>query len=213
MKEANVLFLEGSESLLSPDKLSSVLAARQEYQIDENPWPMHDILPKASFRIAYNDRSILIDFVVKERDIRSKHVYYNDPVYKDSCVEFFIAFDDDKAYYNFEFNCTGTCLAGYGAGRQRELLPFSAGYPIETEVRFKQAKDSFPDITWELSAVIPFEVFVKHSIRSLRGKVCRGNFYKCGDELPQPHYLTWSRIESKSPDFHLPEFFGQLNFQ
>lgn len=213
MKEANVLFLEGSESLLSPGKLSSALAASQEYHIDEDSWPMQDILPKASFRISYNDRSILIKFVVKERDIRSKHVYYNDPVYKDSCVEFFIAFGDDKAYYNFEFNCTGTCLAGYGEGRQRELLPFSAGSPIETEVCFKQAKDSFPDIIWELSAVIPFEVFVKHNIRSLRGKSCRGNFYKCGDELPHPHYLAWSRIQADSPDFHLPQFFGLINFK
>ena len=37
-----------------------------------------------------------------------------------------------------------------------------------------------------------------------------GNFYKCGDETPAEHYLSWHPITSAGPDFHRPECFGTL---
>ena len=37
-----------------------------------------------------------------------------------------------------------------------------------------------------------------------------GNFYKCGDATLLPHYLSWSQIDTEQPDFHRPEFFGEL---
>jgi len=40
-----------------------------------------------------------------------------------------------------------------------------------------------------------------------------GNFYKCADETSTPHYVSWSEISTAAPDFHKPEFFGELNFQ
>jgi hypothetical protein len=39
------------------------------------------------------------------------------------------------------------------------------------------------------------------------------NFYKCGDELPTPHFLSWNPIEWKEPSFHRPEQFGKLIFE
>jgi hypothetical protein len=38
----------------------------------------------------------------------------------------------------------------------------------------------------------------------------RANFYKWGDGTSVPHYLTWSHIVTETPDFHRPEFFGEL---
>ena len=38
----------------------------------------------------------------------------------------------------------------------------------------------------------------------------RANFYKCGDKTAHPHYLSWSPIHTEKPDFHRPEFFGEL---
>jgi hypothetical protein len=41
----------------------------------------------------------------------------------------------------------------------------------------------------------------------------RGNFYKCGDELGVPHFVSWTKIKTDSPAFHMPEFFGGLEFE
>jgi hypothetical protein len=46
----------------------------------------------------------------------------------------------------------------------------------------------------------------------MKGKKCRANFYKCGDDLPEPHFLAWNMINTEEPDFHRPEFFGTLEF-
>jgi hypothetical protein len=47
----------------------------------------------------------------------------------------------------------------------------------------------------------------------LKGKTCRANFYKCGDDLPEPHFLSWNNIIADKPDFHLPQYFGTLTFE
>ena len=40
----------------------------------------------------------------------------------------------------------------------------------------------------------------------------RANFYKCGDKTSHPHWLTWAPVGFPKPHFHLPEFFGTLEF-
>jgi hypothetical protein len=40
-----------------------------------------------------------------------------------------------------------------------------------------------------------------------------GNVYKCGDAMPQAHYLTWNPIGTSRPDYHRPEYFGYLKFE
>jgi hypothetical protein len=69
------------------------------------------------------------------------------------------------------------------------------------------------DIHWELTVAIPVDVFTHHEVSSLEGRKCEGNFYKCGDELEEPHFVSWTHIESPQPDFHLPQFFGSLIFE
>ncbi len=51
-----------------------------------------------------------------------------------------------------------------------------------------------------------------HAIDSLEGKRIPANFYKCGDKLRTPHFLSWNKIEIEKPDFHRPDFFGELHF-
>ena len=48
---------------------------------------------------------------------------------------------------------------------------------------------------------------------SLKGKTLRANFYKCGDKLQQMHFLSWNPIDVPKPDFHRPDFFGEVTFQ
>ncbi len=44
------------------------------------------------------------------------------------------------------------------------------------------------------------------------GHRAAANFYKCGDETAVPHYGAWSPIDTPQPDFHRPEFFGEVVF-
>ena len=69
------------------------------------------------------------------------------------------------------------------------------------------------ECTWEAALVIPASAIFRHEIADLDGKVMRGNFYKCGDLLQTPHFLSWAPIGLPQPKFHCPEFFGKLNFQ
>jgi hypothetical protein len=59
---------------------------------------------------------------------------------------------------------------------------------------------------------IPVESFFRHSVKELKGKTFTANFYKCGDKLTQPHYLTWNPVGTRNPDYHQPEYFGVLKF-
>ena len=43
-----------------------------------------------------------------------------------------------------------------------------------------------------------------------RGEVLKGNFYKCGDKTAIPHFGMWSPIDSEKPNFHQPQFFGEM---
>ena len=73
-------------------------------------------------------------------------------------------------------------------------------------------EDEVKQIDWQLTLIIPMNVFIHHDISHVRERKCKVNFYKCGDALPQPHFLSWQRVVADNPDFHLPEYFGQMQF-
>ena len=182
-------------------------------ELMHQPWQPVGDKPEVSFCISYGDDAIYLKFNVKEKYFKATYQQTNDPVYKDSCVEFFIGFDDDHTYYNFEFNALGTTLVGYGIPGNREHLPVTLINNIKTFAGSKTVSDSSLPFEWELSMAIPFNLFYKHSISTLKGKTCKANFYKCGDDLPEPHFLCWNNIIAGKPNFHLPEFFGALIFE
>lgn len=195
------------------NNLSQKLDIVQRNGIETVPWPDYSYKPGVFFAIAYSDNSLCLKFYVSEKFVRAVYAKPNDPVYKDSCVEFFISFEDEMEYYNFEFNCAGTCLLGFGKERAgRKLLPVEVIGLIRRQALLKPAGSSDANIAWELTVSIPFKTFHYHKIETLKGKRCRANLYKCGDDLPEPHYLVWNAIKSEQPDFHRPEFFGTLEF-
>ena len=67
--------------------------------------------------------------------------------------------------------------------------------------------------TWSIIEVIPAAALFNHDIDSWEGKKMHANFYKCGDNLPNPHFLSWNKIEFPRPNFHLQEFFGEVTFE
>jgi ribosomal protein S8E len=61
---------------------------------------------------------------------------------------------------------------------------------------------------------IPFALLRKFSnvTQPENGAIWRANFYKIAENNSNPHYITWNRIENHVPDFHLPNYFGRINF-
>jgi hypothetical protein len=66
---------------------------------------------------------------------------------------------------------------------------------------------------WEIFYRIPLK-FIRlfYPDYQFKGELA-ANFYKCGDETANKHYLSWSPIDLRSPDFHRPEYFGVITFE
>lgn len=211
MKQLTVPFISSLRNESTMDEIAGQLTTLEEHPINIVPWPDGGPVPQAFFRIAHNDTAIFLQYRVREEAVRAVYLQSNDPVYRDSCVEFFLDIVGDGTYYNFEFNCIGTCLSAYGPAirSERKYTPAEEIAKIRRGAFIKTEKEAH----WELTAVIPVTAFIHQTITSLSGRICRGNFYKCGDDLPHPHYLAWNKISTAQPDFHQPGFFGTLLFQ
>lgn len=213
MKSLSVPFITDAGKDTPVDEVSLILNGFGRSAIESVSWPAFSYKPDTSFVLAYAADCFFLKYYVKEDALQAAHHHLNDPVYKDSCVEFFISFGKERDYYNLEFNCLGSCSVAYGPGRQgRKSLPGNLTDKIQSGTWIKSG-DTRNGIYWELTLVIPFEVFLHHQPLSLDGVECRANFYKCGDDLPVPHFLSWNKIEAEEPDFHKPEFFGSLYFE
>lgn len=185
------------------------------YSIDCVNWPGYDYQPKVRFNIGYGEKEIYLKYYVHEQYVLAQKSKPNESVCEDSCVEFFVSPDSDGIYYNFEFNPIGTCLLGKGTGRADSKV-VDPEYIRKIRRMGTMGNQTFSektgDLYWELTIAIPVEAFAGKDIKSLPGKTFKANFYKCGDKLTRPHYLTWNPVGTPNPDYHRPECFGTIEF-
>lgn len=179
-------------------------------------WKTYPYQPEVAFRIAHTNDAILLHYIVTENSVRAKYGEDNGSVWTDSCVEFFSIPAGDEIYYNLECNCIGTILLAVGPERNNRE---HASKEVTKQVKrwASLGREPFEErigtCTWEVALLIPYAVFFKHTIKSLDGMGINCNFYKCGDELQTPHFLSWNPIYTENPDFHRPDFFGLLEFE
>ena len=185
------------------------------HRIDRINWKDFDYKPEARFNIAYGTEEIYIKYYIREKGTKAEKSRTNEMVCEDSCVEFFVSPAEDGIYYNIESNPIGTILMGSGHGRHDSVMADSG---IVDNIRRLTTMGSQPfaeikgDISWSLTLAIPLKTFFRHNIDRIKGKSFRANFYKCGDKLSVPHYVTWNEVKTEKPDYHRPEFFGILKF-
>jgi len=178
--------------------------------------------PDVQFRIGYDDDGINLEYTVNEQSVRALQTTPGGFVYEDSCVEFFFQpSTDDLHYYNFEWNAIGTMFLAWRTGRQD---PENAPADILGLVKAESSLGSVPfaekasEGPWTLKIHIPMAAFWHHlpsgeaDSFSLKGLKARANFFKCGDGLSVPHFVTWAPIDTPNPDYHRPEFFAELDF-
>ncbi len=214
MKELNVkkvsaahIPVEAIPALLDEEKIAFQSIASVN-------WKEYPYAPEVQFRIAYTQDAILLHYKVKEASVRAMAGHDNGPVWEDACVEFFSIPAEDGIYYNIECNCAGTLLVGAGAGREgRQHAPQEILDRVQrwSSLGREAFEERVEDGMWEVALIIPFTTFFLHQINSLEGKSIRANFYKCGDALKTPHFLSWNPIDLPSPNFHCPQFFGTIH--
>jgi hypothetical protein len=180
-------------------------------------WPeQYPYSPQVAFRMYHTGKRLMLRFDVAERHTAAKVTKDNGEVWTDSCVEFFIA-PDNSMYYNFETNCIGTMLLG--ARKSRDEAEHASAEVLshigrETSLPKGEAIElAEGDNRWSLTLSIPPTALFKHDISDWSGVGARMNLYKCGDNLPVPHFLSWQPIDTPAPDFHRPEFFADVIFE
>lgn len=195
------------------NKMDRFLDGLHQQKLKASHWGELQLIPKASFVMCYTPDSVCLKYYISEPYFKAHYTHTHDPVYEDSCVELFISFGDDANYYNLEFNALGTCLAAYGRERNdRQRLPEKLITSIQHVLAWKLYIPEYNDYQWSLTLNIPLQVFCYNNLTRLDGSTARVNLYKCGDMLPEPHYLMWNDIKTEEPDYHQPEYFRKINF-
>lgn len=187
------------------------------HQINHCNWPeQYPYTPDAKFRIAHCSDGIMLQFDVSENAIRATEDD-NGRIWEDSCVEMFIIPDiTAQVYYNLECNCAGRLLLGAGCDRHDRLRADTATRSLIK--RYADLGDTlFGECTgkhyWQISLYIPVEALFTSHISMIDGLHGLANFYKCGDKLPQPHFLSYAPVKTDKPDFHRPEYFIPILFE
>ncbi|MEN6560045.1 MAG: carbohydrate-binding family 9-like protein [Acidobacteriota bacterium] len=183
-------------------------------RVEHYLWLTNGCRPRVEAQLGWSDRFLYVHFRVAEKPAPVRYAKFQDPVYKDSCVEFFIdAFPEKKlGYVNFEMNSAGALLAAFGPDRDHRspLWPEDlAGMSVHA------GAEAWPGAgdNWTVWYNVPLELFRKlYGEAIVAGHLAAANFYKCGDETALPHYGAWSPVGTPKPDFHRPEFFGELVF-
>jgi hypothetical protein len=184
-------------------------------KLEQINWEEFPYLPDVSVQVAWNEHELFLQYKVKEQSVKAEIAKNNGRVWTDSCVEFFLSPEGNDEYYNLEMNCIGVALLGFRKkGQQSEhaddnLIDSIRRISSLGNQPFSERKEL---TEWQITMGLPWEVFFKHRIRNASGKKMRGNFYKCGDELSIPHFVSWTRIKTEKPSFHEPAFFGGLEF-
>ena len=183
-------------------------------------WADFSYKPEVQFRMMHSDTEIYLQFHVRENGVRA--IFGRDAgsrPWTDDCVEFFmIPSDRDGSYFNLELNCIGHGLLNYGPNKRER---HRCGEDIMNQIRRESTLGSEPFGTregpqeWTLTVAIPKRVYaqVDLDLTEFSGRTVKANFYKCGDDTAVPHFLSYFPIGTPRPDFHTPEFFGEIKFE
>ncbi len=170
--------------------------------------------PRAEAKLVYIEgEGFILRMTCEETAPRVVYENYNEPVYTDSCLEFFAIWDNaSEEYINMEMNARGTLLSCIAPGRHDRT-------PVKDVCgRIFDVQGEIGEHAWTVTAYIPLSMLAElyHTdaatltAKMTPGYTFRGNFYKCGDETAIPHYGMWNPVGTETPDFHAPAYFGEL---
>ncbi len=193
--------------------VEKLLDAAEKVQLQESNWTEADhSLPVVRFSILHDGDNIYLKYWVNEQATLARQTEDFGQIWTDSCVEFFLSFGE--GHYNMEFNCIGHALTSYRVERRspehaaRELLSRVERYTSLGKENFDEKHLD----EWSIMLKIPKELLFKKDFEGLDGVKATANFFKCGDHLSEPHFMSWSPIKDGALDFHRRECFRAIEF-
>ena len=177
--------------------------------------------PSTFAKLLYDEENIYGIFLVKDKFVHCLVQETNGHVSRDPCVEFFFSPDESNPlyYFNLEINCGGVPLMQYVTVPRKEHQFLDENDIGKVEIAHSLPKKVFPEIEndtiWTIEFKLPLKILKQYAEIShpQPGVKWNANFYKTASTTSNPHYLTWSLVNNPKPDFHLPQFFGILEFR
>ena len=210
VKRIRVPFIEGLENMTLQELDLAMEKSAAKFAVCENNWPKEaPYTPDCNGSIARTASHLAVMFHVRGLDLRA--IEDNGRSWEDSCCEFFVTDPYDGTYYNFELTCIGSLLSSKRKSRLDSVLREKedvARVIRHSSLAHEETEISDRIFSWTVAMLIPYDL-----IGIDRDNVpvsVRGNFYKCGDLTAHPHFLSWNPIGTPKPDFHGPEYFGEL---
>ena len=198
------------------DRIKLLNEAGLYLSIDKVNWP--NDFPKTmsvSVHVAHDNERLYLYYQVEGEELRAVNTKDFQSVWEDSCVEFFVQRKGEKVYRNFEFNVLGVLVASKRESKDsaEELSQETMSSIVRMTTIQHYYKTNREVSDWTMYAEIPKEAMGFSSDEELSKEAIGANFYKCGDETSEPHFISWNPIDLPKPNFHVPEFFGELIFE
>jgi hypothetical protein len=195
---------------------SNITALKIENRMGDEP----RFRPLTEAKVRYDATNVYVIFRVHDKYVKSTVTDYNGHVSGDSCVEFFFAPNAGEPlhYFNLEVNAGGTPLIFFIKNPWTDYvkLPDEAIKRIEIAHSLPAVVDPEikEEVTWTIEYKIPLDMLKGFTNVTMPapGVSWHANFYKTGSDTSNPHYYTWSPVSNPVPNFHLPAYFGQINF-
>jgi hypothetical protein len=192
---------------LSPKQVDAILSEMPVTgKIDQINWSdQYPTAPQTTFVLAHTEEMLYVRYEVKGEVPLSTKTNDLELVNEDACVEIFIGDADNTHYWNFEFNPAGVCNASHRKERKVDVVRLNA----EQLASIQRYGQQLCAAHWTLLVGIPLSLI---ELDLARERARRANLYKCGDKTSMKHYASWNAITAPAPAFHLPEFFGEIQF-
>ena len=182
-----------------------------KFVLKQKLWTEDNYETEVFAQIAYDDQGFIVRFtVIEQNPLREKSAHF-EKVCEDSCVEFFVNFTPahSEQYINFETNANGVVNVAFRSDRYHAIRLTSEdieSLQIDAEIR---------ETYWTVTYRIDYELICKYYPEFSVSKMTylMGNLYKCGEKTEIEHYSSYFLIDTPTPDFHRPEFFGRFEIE
>ncbi|MEG2813661.1 MAG: carbohydrate-binding family 9-like protein [Oscillospiraceae bacterium] len=158
------------------------------------------------------NEGLFLHMECEETNPLATYTAQNEWVCQDSCLEFFTIPTPAKSqtsYLNFECNANGSLLCAFGDKIYPRKTITELGLDHPKAIPFKTQN------SWGYELLIEFDLLSKlynQEISYQKGDIITGNFFKCGDKTQNPHFGSYTKIDSATPNFHQIQFFEKFIF-
>jgi hypothetical protein len=194
----------------------NIKSVKIEYRMGDEP----RFRPLTEAKVVYDTDNIYVIFSVRDKFVKSTVTKFNGHVSGDSCVEFFFSPNASEPghYFNLEVNAGGTPLIFFVTNPRKEFTKLPDSLISQIEIAHSLPTIVNPEIeeeiTWTIEYRVPIKILSEFTnvTKPQQGVAWRANFYKTASETSNPHYYTWSPVSNPVPNFHLPAYFGVIEF-